>query len=108
MVSQQGSIFGIKCNCLLEMKKDCVYKLEIDITTADSDVCRAHCNCPAGRVLHGSCKHIATTLFTLENFILLTKKLRHLPMIMMCPAHQNYRLGTNQGKGDYNLSVPLI
>ena len=36
----------------------------------------------------------------LKIFILLMKKFRHLPMIMMCPAHQNYRLGTNQGKGD--------
>ena len=68
MVSQQCSIFGIKCNCLPEMKKDREYKLEIDITTAESDVCRAHCNYPAGRGLHGSCKHIAATLFALENF----------------------------------------
>ena len=29
MVSQQGSIFGTKCNCLLEMKKDRVYKLRL-------------------------------------------------------------------------------
>ena len=41
MVSQQDSIFGIKCNCLPEMKKDRVYKLEIDIATAESDVCHA-------------------------------------------------------------------
>ena len=56
MVSQQGSVYGVKCNCFPEMKKDCVYKLEIDIATAGSDVCRAHCNCPAGRGPHCSFK----------------------------------------------------
>ena len=50
------------------MQKDRVYKLEIDIATAGSDVCCAQCNCPAGRGLHGSCKHITATLFVLENF----------------------------------------
>ena len=68
MVTQQGSVCGIKCICLPEMKKDRVYKLEVDITTTGSDVCRAQCNCPAGRGPHGSCKHIAATLFALENF----------------------------------------
>ena len=68
MVSQQGSICRIECNCLPEMKKDRVYKLEIDIAKAGSDVCRAQCNYPAGRGLHGSCKHTAATLFALENF----------------------------------------
>ena len=86
MVSQQGSIFGIKHNCLPEMKKDHEYKLEIDFATTGSDVCRAQCNCPAGRGLRGSCKHIAATLLFLKIFILLMKKFRHLPMIMMIPS----------------------
>ena len=68
MVSQQGSISGIKCNCLPEMKKDHEYKLEIDIATTGSDVCHAQCNYPTDRSLHGSCKRNAAILFALEIF----------------------------------------
>ena len=68
MVTQQGSVCGIKCTSLPKMNKDCIYKLEVDIKTTGSDVCHAQCNCPAGRGPHGSCKHIAATLFALENF----------------------------------------
>ena len=50
------------------MKKDRVYKIKINITTSSSNVCLAECSCPAGRGPHGSCKHIAATLFALENF----------------------------------------
>ena len=43
----------------------------------------------------------------LKTFILLVKKQRLLLMMMTCPAHQNYRPGTNQGKDDWNVSVPV-
>ena len=49
------------------MKKDRVYKIKINITDL-SNVCLAECSCPPGRGPHGSCKHIAATLFALENF----------------------------------------
>ena len=68
MITQHDSIFGITCSCLPEVKKDRVYKIKINITTSSSNVCLAECSCPAGRGPHGSCKHIAATLFALENF----------------------------------------
>ena len=63
MITQHDSIFGITCSCLPEMKKDRVYKIKINITTSSSNVCLAECSCPAGGGPHGSCKHIAATLF---------------------------------------------
>ena len=66
-ITQRNSIFGITCSCLPEMKKDRIYNIKINITDS-SNVCLAECSCPAGRDPHGSCKHIAATLFALENF----------------------------------------
>ena len=68
MITQHDSVFGITCSCLPEMKKDRVYKIKINLLTNSSEVCLAECSCPAGRGPHGSCKHIAATLFALENF----------------------------------------
>ena len=66
-ITQNDTMFGITCSCLPEMKKDRVYKIKISMTNS-SDICLAECSCPAGRGPHGSCKHIAATLFALENF----------------------------------------
>ena len=68
MVHQQGTVFGIDCRCLPEMKKDRVYKIKVEISTETSSVHLAECSCPAGKGSHRSCKHIAATLFALENF----------------------------------------
>ena len=68
MVHRQGIIFGVNCRCLPEMKKDRVYKINVEISTETSSVHLAECSCPAGKGPHGSCKHIAATLFALENF----------------------------------------
>ena len=58
------SVCSISCSCLPEMKKDPIYKIKIDT----SDVCGAECSCPAGRGPHASCKHVAASLFALEDF----------------------------------------
>lgn len=50
------------------MKKDRVYNITVTISTETSNVDFAECSCPAGRGPHGSCKHIAATLFALESF----------------------------------------
>ena len=68
MISQQGTVFGVECKCLPEMKKDRVYKIKVEISTHTSSVHLAECSCPAGKEPHGSCKHIAATLFALESF----------------------------------------
>jgi len=36
MVHQQGTVFGIDCRCLPEMKKDKVYKIKVEISTETS------------------------------------------------------------------------
>ena len=68
MVSQQGTVFGIECRCLPEMKKDRVYKIKVEISTNAPSVHLAESSCPAGKGPHGSCKHIAAALFALESF----------------------------------------
>jgi len=68
MVSHKGAVFEIECKCLPEMKKDRVYEIKVEISTNTSSVHLAECSCPAGKGPHGSCKHIAATLFALENF----------------------------------------
>ena len=49
-------------------EKDRVYKIKVNLATDSSNICLAECSCPAGRGPRGSCKHIAATLFALENF----------------------------------------
>lgn len=68
MVNQKDSLLEIKCNCLPEMKKDRIYKIQIDISSDTSDVNHAECTCPAGKGPHGSCKHVAAALFALQDF----------------------------------------
>ena len=36
MVHQQGTVFGIDCRCLPEMKKDRIYKIKVEISTETS------------------------------------------------------------------------
>jgi len=38
IVHQQGTVFGIDCRCLPEMKKDRVYKIKVEIFTETSCV----------------------------------------------------------------------
>ena len=68
MISQQGTVFGVECKCLPERKKDRVYKIKVEISTNTCSIHLAECSCPAGKGPHGSCKHIAATLFALESF----------------------------------------
>ena len=63
MVNQKDLLLEIKCNCLPEMKKDRIYKIQIDISSDTSDVTHAECTCPAGKGPHGSYKHVAAALF---------------------------------------------
>ena len=51
----------ISCQCLPEMKKDCVYQIKLSFSK--SNATHAERTCPAG-----SCKHIAAAMFTLEDF----------------------------------------
>ena len=73
MITQHDSVLGITCNCLPETKKDGVYKIKINLST---NSCLAECSCPAGRGPLGSCKHIAATLFALENFDTIRKEIQ--------------------------------
>ena len=100
MVSQQGLIFGIKCNCLPETRKT-AYINWISILLLLGQMCAMHSVIVLKvEVRMAVVNTLQKHFLLLKIFILLTKKFRHLPMIMMCPAYQTYRLGTNQGKGD--------
>ena len=68
MINRQGAVFGVKCRCLPEMKKDKFYNINLDISMDNSSVMQAECSCPAGKGPHGSCKHIAAVLFAIDNF----------------------------------------
>ena len=52
------SIF-IRADCLPEMKKDRVYKIELQLEESSFEISAAQCGCPAGRGPRASCKHIA-------------------------------------------------
>ena len=67
-INRDDTKLEVECKCLPEMKKDRVYNLSLRISVETSSVDFAECSCPAGRGPHGSCKHIAATLFALENF----------------------------------------
>ena len=56
----------VRCNVLLSMKKDTVYKCRICMGT-DAIVKVALCTCTAG--LGGVCNHIAALLYALEEFV---------------------------------------
>ena len=68
MINQQGLVFGVKCRCLPEMKKDKFYNINLKISADNSSVTLAECSCPAGKGPHGSCKYIAAVLFALDRF----------------------------------------
>ena len=63
----QDSLCLIKCTCLLEIKKDRLYKINVALDSS-GDVTQASCDCPAGVGPYGSCKHIAALCYALEGF----------------------------------------
>ena len=65
----QDDLFSkLSCECLPEMKKDRVYQIEVTIELVSSDVVFSECSCPVGLGPHVSYKHIAATLYALEDF----------------------------------------
>ena len=67
-INRDDTSCKVTCECLPEMKKDRVYKIKVDIAVSSSDVILAECGCPAGLGPYGSCKHVAATLYALEDF----------------------------------------
>ena len=58
----------IRCT-LKQHEKDRTYSLLLTIDKANVDVSSAQCTCPAGKGPFGSCKHIATQCFALQDFV---------------------------------------
>ena len=58
----------IKANCILEMRKDHIYKLTLFLDKTSFDVLSAKCGCPAGKGPHASCKHIGGLCYALEEY----------------------------------------
>ena len=65
-------------DCLPEMKKDRVYKVEIKLE--GTDVMWGRCGCPAGKGPTASCKNIAALCYALEEFA----RVRKLPEFLTC------------------------
>ena len=57
----------IKCDCLLEMRKDRVYKIIMRIHCTNGEIQFAKCGCIAGKGSRASCKRIASVCYALEN-----------------------------------------
>ena len=65
----------IQADCLPEMKKDRMYKIQMQLEEASFDIHSAQCGCPAEKGPHASCKHIAALCYALEEF----SRVRQLP-----------------------------
>ena len=73
------SIF-IRADCLPEMKKDRIYKIELQLEESNFEISAAQCGCPAGRGPRASCKHIAALCYALEEF----EKVTRIPEFQTC------------------------
>ena len=74
---ENGYMIHIKGECLLEMKKNLKYKLNVNMINSGEqagDITYACCSpCPAGKGPIASCKHLAALCFALEEFVRLKK-----------------------------------
>ena len=57
------------CKCLPEMKKNVEYKLKIVLRKSDGKILYASCGCIAGKGPNGSCKHIGSFCYAIEEFV---------------------------------------
>ena len=56
-------------NCILEMKKDRLYKVVLLLDSiSGGNVVSAECGCPAGKSPHASCKHVGALCYALEEY----------------------------------------
>ncbi|XP_071180991.1 uncharacterized protein [Mytilus edulis] len=51
------------------MKKKVTYNYRLKLEKSSGDPLNSHCECPAGRGPHGSCKHVAAVLIMISDFI---------------------------------------
>ena len=62
------------------MKKDRVYKIELQLEESSFEISAAQCGSPAGRGPRASCKHIAALCYALEEF----EKVTRIPEFQTC------------------------
>ena len=72
--------FLLHADCLPEMKKDRIYKINMKLDKKTFDVCGATYGCPAGKEPRASCKHIAATCHALQEFT----KIKRVPDFQTC------------------------
>ena len=88
------------------MKKDCVYKIIIDVAVDSSDVCGAEYSCPSGRGPYVSCKNVAASLFAIEDFYSTYKEIQASSNDdVLCTSKR--RLGTSLENDVYIQNVPV-
>ena len=52
----------------IELYLQVSYNFKLRLSGRNGEVIYSHCECPAGKGPHGTCKHIACVLITLEKF----------------------------------------
>ena len=72
------NVCHIKGKCLLEMKNDHVYPMNLYVGAGRNCTTGAHCAYPAGYGPKGSCKHIAAICLALEDFVRFRSRILHL------------------------------
>ncbi|XP_050388704.1 uncharacterized protein LOC126807882 [Patella vulgata] len=51
------------------MKKKLTYNYKLSVEKSSGEIVNSHCECPAGKGPHGTCKHLAAVLLMLVKFI---------------------------------------
>ena len=64
------NVCHVKGKCLPEMKKDHIYPIHLYVDVGRNCITGDECTCPAGHGPKGSCKHIVTVCFALEDYVL--------------------------------------
>ena len=58
----------IKCDCIPEMRKDRIYKVNMVIDSDTHNIVGARCGCPAGKGPCATCKHVGGLCYALEEY----------------------------------------
>ena len=58
----------LRAICILEMKRDLVYKVTLRLNRKEYDITGAICGCPAGKGPKASCKHVGALCYAFAEF----------------------------------------
>ena len=79
-VTTVSDVCFVRCNCLPEMRKDRVYRVQMGLDKSSYDILNAECGCPAGRGPCGSCKYIGTLAYAFADYF----RIKSSPELVTC------------------------